>query len=64
MLGFGLLVLVGIVLLVIWAARSSRSGFGGSGDHSDPALDSLKRRFANGEINKEQYDEMRRVLGG
>lgn len=65
MLLFGLLIVVGIVLLIIWAGRIAR------GDtqvpptqrHPDPALETLRRRYANGEITKEQYDEMQRTLG-
>ncbi len=29
----------------------------------DPALETLRERFARGEITKEQYDQMRRDLG-
>ncbi len=66
MLLFGLLVVVGIVLLVIWAARSTRgdSDTSRTQQPSDSAQETLRRRYANGEITKEQYDEMRRTLGG
>ncbi len=75
MLFFGGLVVAGIVLLVIWAVRSA-SGHP-SGHHTaggstrppsaighDEAVSIAKRRYATGEITKEQYDEMMRTLGG
>ena len=67
---FGALILVGIVLLVIWAVRASggHGATGGSplhpgeaGHHEAVAI--AKRRLAAGEITKEQYDEIMRTLG-
>jgi putative membrane protein len=63
---FGLLVLVGIVLLVIWAVRT----MGGSGSHQGPhaprtdeACAVARERYAKGEITKEQYEEICATLG-
>ncbi len=61
---FGLLVLAGIILLVVWAVRS----MGGSGHHlpgapGDDACSIAKVRYAKGEITKEQYDEICKTLG-
>ena len=62
---FGLLVLAGIVLLVVWAVRS----MGGSGQHHpaappvDDACAIARARLAKGEITKEQYEEICRALG-
>jgi putative membrane protein len=48
-----------VVLLVRWA--------GGQGQATAPShrtpLDILKERFARGEIDKDEFDERRRVLG-
>jgi putative membrane protein len=61
----GLLVLVGIVLLVVWAVRS----VGGSAHHHAPlppvddACAIAKTRYAKGEITKEQYEEICKTLG-
>jgi len=68
---FGALILVGIVLLVIWAVRASGGGHtavGGGAPPSgaaghDEAVAIAKRRLASGEITKEQYDEIMRSLG-
>ncbi|MDZ4063287.1 MAG: SHOCT domain-containing protein [Coriobacteriia bacterium] len=71
MLLFGALVLAGIVLLVIWAVKAS-GGHGAAGGFAPPpgavghdeAVAIAKRRFANGEITKEQYEELMTALGG
>jgi putative membrane protein len=62
---FGLMVLAGIVLLVIWAVRA----MSGAGQHPqmpprvDDACAIARTRLAKGEITKEQYEEICRVLG-
>ena len=35
----------------------------GHGSRSESPLEILKRRFASGEITKEQFEDMRRILG-
>jgi len=68
---FGALVIAGIVLLIVWAMRAS-GGHGSTGGVSPPpgaaghdeAVAIAKRRLASGEIDKEQYDEIMRSLGG
>ena len=51
---------VGIAALVVWAVRS-----GGTGrDQSQPtALEILERRLASGDIARDEYEELRRLLG-
>ncbi len=68
---FGALVIAGVVLLVIWAMRSSRGHGGGSNvapgsgpiGH-DEAVAIAKRRLANGEIDKDEYERIMSALGG
>ena len=68
MLLFALLVLVGFVLLVMWAIRASSGHHiaGGpmhpaeAGHHEAVAI--AKKRLASGEITKEQYEEIMRTL--
>ncbi len=55
---FGLAVLVGLVLLVIWAVRQ----FAPPAGTAPRALEILKERYARGEITREQYEQMRRDL--
>jgi putative membrane protein len=71
MMFFGFLVLVGVVLLVIWAVRaSSQGGHSGSGPVSpattghDEAVAVARKRLASGEITPEQFEEIMRALGG
>jgi putative membrane protein len=48
-----------IIWLVVWGAmRLGRSDRGG-----DHPLDIAKRRYASGEITKEQFEQLRRDLG-
>lgn len=58
-------VVVGIVYLVRGISRrgwSGRSGPDEAGRH-ETALDILEKRYARGEITKEQFEEMKRTLG-
>lgn len=61
---FMILVIAAVIALVLALARS----LGGPWHHGPPpagrtALDILKERFARGEIDKQEYEERRRVLG-
>jgi putative membrane protein len=60
MLLFWGLIIVGLVLLVRLLWNQSRPS-GGSSIGEAP-LDILKRRYAKGEITKEEYDQIRRDL--
>jgi putative membrane protein len=60
MLLFWGLIIVGLVLLVRWLWDQGRPA-GGSGVGEAP-LDILKRRYARGEITKEDYDRMKQDL--
>jgi len=54
---FWIAVLGGIVVLIRQMVRRDRGQ-----DRDDTALQILQRRYARGEISKEQYEEMRREL--
>jgi putative membrane protein len=64
MMVFWLLVVVGIVLLLVWAVRqvTHRGPTGASG--GSRALEIVQERYARGEITREQYEKMRRDLLG
>ncbi len=59
MLAFWGLIIVGLVLVVRWLWDQGRHGSGSAGD---APLEILKRRYARGEINKEDYDRMKQDL--
>lgn len=68
--GFGLmwiiplLIIVGIVLLVAVLFRGSNSFWRGQrrSDMRETPREILDRRYASGEVTKEQYEEMKRTL--
>jgi putative membrane protein len=59
---FGLLVVGGLALIVVWALRRGDDTGGACGD--ERALTILKERYARGELSHEEYERMRRVLTG
>lgn len=59
---FWLLVVAGVVLLVVWAVRTaSRQGTGPTMQGAD-ALEIARRRYASGEISKEQFEQLKNDL--
>lgn len=68
MMLFGLLFLVGVILLIVWLVRSAAGGGIGMGGGqyragTENACDIAKMRYARGEITKEQFEEICRALG-
>jgi len=61
MILFWALVILGILALARWLF-SGGSSSGSGGGPGRPPLDILKERYARGEINREQYEQMRRDL--
>lgn len=57
MIVFWIAIAVGVVFLIGYLVRQGRP----SGTE-DSALEILRRRYAKGEINKEEYEEKRRDL--
>lgn len=53
--------MVVVVMLVRWLGGSLPGGGSNAASVRDP-LDFLKERFARGEIDKDEYEERRRVL--
>lgn len=53
------LLVAGIVAVLRWARRQGTPPPTGA----DRALDVLRERYARGEIDREEYEERRRVLG-
>ena len=55
------LILVGVVIYIV--LQSSRVKGGLFGDERETPLDILKKRYARGEITKEEFDRVKRELG-
>ena len=60
--------IVGIILLVRWLGSGTSAGpdsvaheANGRGER-DPALDTLRRRYAAGEVSREEYETMHQTL--
>lgn len=59
MVVFWVVLIVGIVFLIRWVAASTRQGERARGDE---ALEILKRRYAKGEIGREEFEEKKKDL--
>jgi putative membrane protein len=57
---FWILLAVGVVLLTVWGIQRFRTGPGHKTEES--ALDILKKRYARGEISREEYEEKKRDI--
>ncbi len=64
---FGPIMMIGFivltVLVVVWALRALGLGSQSSSGEITP-LDTLKHRFARGEINRDEYEERKKILSG
>ena len=60
MILFWVVIIVGITLLVKWLAAASGKGEGTSAKESP--IEILKRRYAAGEIGKEEFEEKKKDL--
>ena len=55
-------VIVAIVFLIRWLVVASRTGVHSPTHGEESALDILKKRYARGEIDKQEFEEKRRDL--
>ena len=60
---FWLLVIAGVIALVVWIVRTSIQRGGGPSTQGPDALEIARRRYASGEISKEQYEQVKKDLG-
>ena len=57
---FWILIIVGIVLSVVWLFRKAPHWQQNSVEES--AMDILKKRYASGEINREEFEEKKKDI--
>lgn len=60
MLVFWIAVIVGVIFLVRWVASSANRGRGSTSEES--ALDILNKRYAKGEINRDEYEKIKKDI--
>jgi putative membrane protein len=66
----GLVITIGLIVLIVlgirWLLRQDRYPGGGSASAggADDSLEVLRRRYASGEIDDEEYERRRRILAG
>jgi putative membrane protein len=58
---FWIAVIVGIIFLIRWLVLSARAE-GQKAHHEDSAIEILRKRYARGEINKEEFEEKKKDL--
>ncbi len=58
------LIMIVMMVLCIFMMRGRMGSMmcGRGGDVADSALDTLKKRYARGEVNREEYEEKKRDL--
>jgi putative membrane protein len=60
----GILVVIGIIVLVVWAASSaSRAGRSWQDPSRPTPNEILRERFARGEISEQEFEQARKILG-
>ncbi len=62
---FNLVIIVGIVILIVWAVKRFTGGAvnGNQSSGSQSPRDILQARYARGEITRDQYQQMLQDLG-
>jgi len=63
MIAVWLLIIVGIVFLIRWLAVSTKTAQSTPAAGETP-VDILKKRYARGEIDKEEFEEKKKMLEG
>ena len=63
MMWLGWLFWLVLIVVIVWVVIALLSRTRGQGNYSnETALDILKKRYANGEITKEQFEEMKKHI--
>jgi putative membrane protein len=62
MLG-GLLLIVGFIVLIVWAIGATNRGVTSREPERPAALDILRERYARGEITEQEFEQAKKTLG-
>lgn len=63
MLG-GLALIIGVIVLMVWAMTNARRGADDADRRTEKTpLDTLRERYARGEITAEEFEQAKRILG-
>jgi putative membrane protein len=64
----GLVITIGLVVLIVlgirWLIRQEQASRYRSSDGAEEPLEILRRRYASGEMDEEEYERRRRTLSG
>jgi putative membrane protein len=60
---FNLAIIIGIVILVVWAVKRFTSGNASPGRKAQSPREIVQARYARGEITRDQYQQMLSDLG-
>jgi putative membrane protein len=60
---FGVLLVVALVIVIVWAISRSAHGVSSARPDSADALEILRLRFARGEITEAEFIQAKKVLG-
>lgn len=65
MMGLELFLLIGVVAFFVWGARQGWSPLRrGDSTQKNSALEILERRYAQGEIDRDEFQERRALIEG
>jgi putative membrane protein len=57
---FWTLIIIGVILLIVWVVRQTGRRAGGHAEET--ALDILQKRYARGEITKEEFEKVKKDI--
>jgi putative membrane protein len=56
------ILIIGLIVVLIWNNTSEKNKYIPFDQKQETAIDILKKRYAKGELTKEQFDQMKRDL--
>jgi putative membrane protein len=59
---FGWIIIIILIILAVWYFNQGNFTWFERKSRQDSPLEELKKRFARGEISKEEYEEQKRLL--